>query len=401
MKLLSEGLQASSGPLIRKIINSLTTNRFIAVGVGLMVTTIVQSSSITTVMVVGFVNAGLMSLTQALGVILGSNIGTTITGWIIAIKIGKYSLLLIGLGFIPLLYARETKFGSWGRTIFALGLVFLGLKTMSGAFKPLRYDPDFLGMMTYFSADSFPSLVATILVGCALTFIVQSSSAMLGITIALASTGAISFQTALALVMGENVGTTVTALLASIPANSMAKRAALGHAVFNILGVIVMTTIFWKYLEFVEWVIDGDADLLDDKGEKPNIAAHIAAGHTIFNVVNTIIFIPLLPLLTKIVSYIIPIKEKPKKKLTRLGTTETLSPGLALVQIRGELGRMAKLVDGAIEATQGYIADPKQGTEKRKKVEKYEGITDSMHQEVMEYAAGMMQTALPLKSLRK
>ena len=143
MKLLSEGLQATSGPLIRKIINSLTTNRFIAVGVGLLVTTIVQSSSVTTVMIVGFVNAGLMSLSQALGVILGSNIGTTITGWIIAIKIGKYSLLLIGLGFIPLLYGRDTTLGAWGRTLFALGLVFLGLSTMSGAFKPLRYNEDF------------------------------------------------------------------------------------------------------------------------------------------------------------------------------------------------------------------------------------------------------------------
>jgi len=401
MKLLSEGLQATSGPLIRKIINSLTTNRFIAVGVGLLVTTIVQSSSVTTVMIVGFVNAGLMSLSQALGVILGSNIGTTITGWIIAIKIGKYSLLLIGLGFIPLLYGRDTALGSWGRTLFALGLVFLGLSTMSGAFKPLRYNEDFLAIMTYFTADSFPSLVATILVGCVLTFIVQSSSAMLGITIALASTGAISFQTALALVMGENIGTTVTALLASIPANSMAKRAAIGHATFNVLGVIILTSIFWTYLEFVEWVIDGKADLINSEGEKPNIAAHIAAGHTIFNVVNTIVFLPLLPYLTKFVSLLIPIHEKSKKRLTRLGTADALSPGMAIVQTRMEINRMAILVKEAIAATNDYLNDPGTNRDRRKKVQKYESITDSMHQEVMEFAGDVMQTSLTSEETQK
>lgn len=394
MKLLSEGLQQSSGPLIRKIINSLTTNRIIAVGVGLLVTTIVQSSSVTTVMVVGFVNAGLMSLSQALGVILGSNIGTTITGWIIAIKIGKYSLLLIGLGFIPLLYGRDNKFGSIGRTVFALGLVFLGLQTMSGAFKPLRYDPTFLSMMQYFSADGFFSLIATILVGCALTFIVQSSSAMLGITIALASTGAISFQTALALVLGENIGTTVTALLAAIPANSHARRAALGHALFNVFGVVVVSTFFWKYMNFVEWFIDGPADLLNEAGEKPNIAAHIAAGHTMFNVINTIIFIPALPFLAKAVSYLIPIKDKPKKRLTKLGTTEVLSPQMGIVQVRGEIIRMARMVDDMIIATRQYIASPENGKDARKKIQKYETITDAMHQEVMIYVGDMMQTTL-------
>lgn len=315
MKMLSDGLQAVASQWIRNAINTLTSNRIMAVLIGLSVTVIIQSSSITTVMVVGFVNAGLMQLSQAIGVILGANIGTTITGWIISIKVGKYSLLLIGISIFPLLFSKNERWSQIGRVVFALGMIFLGLNLMSSAFKPLRTDPGFLNALQYFTADTYISLLATIGMGCLLTFVIQSSSAMLAITIALASTGAITFQTALALVLGENIGTTITALLASVGANTTAKRAGVAHAVFNILGVLFISSIFWYYEEFIEWIIANPADTLNSKGEKPFIAAHIAAGHTFFNVTNVIVFLPLMKFLEKLVIKLVPdkgIKEKPR-----------------------------------------------------------------------------------------
>jgi len=212
-----------AGDMIKNVVNSLTTHRVAAVMVGTLVTMIVQSSSVTTVMVVGFVNAGLMSLVQAIGVIFGANIGTTITGWIISIKVGKYGLLLIGMGIFPALFAKTNKWRQLGRIFFSVGMIFFGLQIMSGAFKPLRSMPEFLDSISYFSGQHYGAYIACVIVGCFLTMIIQSSSAMLGITIAMATSGVITYHTAAALVLGENIGTTVTALLASIGGNVNAR----------------------------------------------------------------------------------------------------------------------------------------------------------------------------------
>jgi phosphate:Na+ symporter len=189
MKALSEALQALASDFIRKVIGWLTANRFLAIAVGTVVTLIVQSSSVTTVMVVGFVNAGLMSLPQAVGVVLGANIGTTITGWIVALKIGKYGLVFLAAGLAPYFFAKNPKWQGVGKMLSALGFIFLGLGFMSGGFKPLTRDPQFADLLTWFAADSTLSVLACVTVGCLLTFLVQSSSAMLAITIALATTG--------------------------------------------------------------------------------------------------------------------------------------------------------------------------------------------------------------------
>lgn len=400
MKLLSDGLQAIGSGLVRKIINSLTTNRLVAVAVGLLVTTIVQSSSITTVMVVGFVNAGLMNLTQAIGVIFGANIGTTITGWIIAIKIGKYSLLLIGLAIIPMLQGRSERLQQWGSVIFALGLVFLGLQTMGDAFKPLRSNDDFVQLMTIFSADSYFSLLATIAVGCALTFVIQSSSAMLGITIALGMTGAISFQTAAALVMGENIGTTITAILAGLAGNTNARRAALAHAFFNVLGVIVLSLFFWQYIAFIESLVSGVADFTNEAGDKPYIAAHIAASHTIFNVVNVVLFLPFLVPLSKLVTWFYKGSEgKEPKHLEILGGSSTISPSMALSQGSLEIKKMSSMVTEMIDWTFEYFREKKRPV--RKRVLKYESITDNIHREMMAFAQHLMQKDLSSEQSRE
>lgn len=361
MKMMSDSLQQQASDVITKVINSLTSNRFLAVVVGVIVTMIVQSSSVTTVMVVGFVNAGLMQLTQAIGIIFGSNIGTTITGWIISIKVGKYGLLFIGAGVFPILFSKSRKWQNIGKIFFGVGMIFLGLELMSGAFKPLRKNEEFLSFLSYFSEPNYQSYFASIMIGCLLTVIIQSSSAMLGITIALASTGIIGFNTAVALVLGENIGTTITALLASVGTNVNAKRAARAHAMFNLLGVGVVFSILPFYLEFVEWLIPGAADAVIEDGSKPNIAQHIAASHTIFNITATILFIPFLGHLARLVTRLTPGDEGEKSRLVLVGETEDIVPATAIVQADLEVKRMKKVVDKMFEITQRSSTENKKG----------------------------------------
>lgn len=393
MKMLSDGLQSASSTFIRGLIASLTNNRFVAVLVGVIVTCLVQSSSITTVMVVGFVNAGLMQLGQAIGVIFGANIGTTITGWIISIKVGKYGFLFLAFGIVPIIFAKNSRAAIYGRVLFALGLIFIGLETMSAAFKPLRTDQGFLDLMTYFAADSFGSILATVAIGCALTLIIQSSSAMLGITIALASTGSISFQTAAALVMGENVGTTITALLACVGGNIHGKRAALAHACFNLFGVAIMVVIFPYYVQFIEWIVANPADFTAADGSKPYVAVHIAASHTIFNVANVCFFLVFIRQFARFIEWLLPIKNKQSKHLEFLGNAMTLSPPLAIEQTRMAIIKMAQLIDHMLEWTNTYVTE-EDSDKLRRNILKYEEITDKIHQEVMVFVGHIMQQGI-------
>lgn len=390
MKQMSDALQQAAGDVITKVINSLTSNRILAVTVGVIVTMIVQSSSVTTVMVVGFVNAGLMSLIQAIGVIFGSNIGTTITGWIISIKVGKYGLLLIGLGIFPALFSKNSKFQNIGRVIFGIGMIFMGLETMSAAFKPLRTNAEFLNMISYFSGDSYLSYFASIVVGCLLTIIIQSSSAMLGITIALASTGVIGFNTAAALVLGENIGTTITAILASVGTSTNAKRAARAHAIFNILGVLIVFSFLPLYIDFIEWLVPGKADFLDAEGLKPNIAQHIAASHTFFNVTATIVFLPFLGQLAKLVTKLTPDREgEGKPHLVLVGEASDILPATAIVQADSEVKKMKDILDRTYRCTTEYL---KNGDAKKlAKVKDYEQITDNMQKEITIFLCKVME----------
>lgn len=390
MKQMSDALQQAAGDVITKVINSLTTNRILAVTVGMIVTMIVQSSSVTTVMVVGFVNAGLMQLTQAIGVIFGSNIGTTITGWIISIKVGKYGLLLIGLGIFPALFSKNSKIQNLGRVIFGVGMIFFGLELMSGAFKPLRKNEEFLNMISYFSGNDYMSYFASIVTGCLLTIIIQSSSAMLGITIALASTGVIGFNTAAALVLGENIGTTITAILASVGASTNAKRAARAHAIFNILGVVLVFSILPIYINFIEWLVPGQADFMDADGSKPNIAQHIAASHTFFNITATLAFLPFLNHLAKLVTKITPERKgEGKPHLVLLGESSDILPATAIVQADSEVKKMKDILDRTYRCTKEYLDHGK--PEKLAKVKDYERITDNIQKEVTLFLCKVME----------
>src|SRR5690606_10140854 len=215
-------------------------------------------------------------------------------------KVGGYGLLFIGVGMFPMMAGKSDRTVAIGTTLAALGLIFTGLEFMSGAFAPLREDEGFISYLHLFDAQTLPGLLGCVAIGCLLTVIIQSSSAMLGITITLASTGIIDFNTAVALIIGENIGTTITAQLAVIGANTSAVRAARAHAIFNILGAVVFVMMFKYYVVFIDWLVANPANAVSEDGSRPYIAWHIAIAHTMFNVLNVLIWIPLITFLVKL-----------------------------------------------------------------------------------------------------
>ena len=335
---MSGGMQKIAGARIKNIISLLTKNRVIACIVGVLVTAMVQSSSVSTVMTIGFVNASLMSLKQALGVILGANIGTTVTGWILVLKIGKYGLPMAGISAILYLFAKKDSVKTKFLTFMGLGMIFFGLELMSSGFKPLRTMPFFVELFHSFDATSgFGGVIAAALVGALLTAIVQSSSATLGITIVLASQGMINSETAVALVLGENVGTTVTAMLASLGARANAKRAALAHTIINIVGVFWVISIFPYYLQFLANFVDPVA----------NITKYIATAHTMFNVTNVLLFLPFIGYIAKTLEKLVTEKEITVKKLTHLDERMLETPNIVVGQTKIEINKVGAQIISA------------------------------------------------------
>ena len=320
MKYMQQGLQVIAGSRIRRMISLVTSNRFLAVGIGLFVTTLVQSSSVTSVMVIGLVNSELMVLTEAIGVIIGANIGTTITGWILAMKIGQYGLPLLGVAAFGWLFLKAEKLRYTALSVLGIGMVFFGLEIMKDGFAPVRDLPDFAAVFQMFEATNYVGVLKSALVGCVATLIVQSSSATLGMTIALANTGVVDFQTAAALVMGTNMGTTITAYLASLGADDInAKRTAYFHVVFNVSGVIAITAILLPvYLPFIERVVMGgvDPNMLAPDGSFPNMTWGIAAVHTTFNLITALLFIPFITPIASVLNRLV--KDRPRAERPHL-----------------------------------------------------------------------------------
>ena len=292
MEMMSDGMKMTAGNSMRAILKKLTSNRFIAVFVGAFITMIIQSSSATTVMLVSFVNSGLLNFVQALGVILGSNIGSTVTAQIVAFKVTDYALLLIAVGSIMTLFSKKDTAKHIGFVILGFGLLFYGMKVMSDTMKPLRTDPTFNSILT-----SFENPFLGILAGAIFTALIQSSSATTGIVITLASSGSITLEAGIPLILGANIGTCITALLAGLKATRDAKRVAIGHVLFNVIGVLVFC--FW---------IPTFADLVAQTTD--NVPRQIANAHTIFNIVSTMLFIPFAPFISRTIIRYFPDKEK-------------------------------------------------------------------------------------------
>ena len=332
MENMSGGMQKLAGKRLKKILAALTTNRIMAVLIGIFVTMLVQSSSVSTVMTIGFVNASLLTLKQALGVILGANIGTTVTGWLLVLNIGKYGLPITGAAAIAYVFFRSDKARTRSLTVMGLGLIFLGLDLMSNGLKPIRTMPEFIELFKLFNADTYFGAVKVACIGALITGIVQSSAATLGITITLAVQGLIDYPTAVALVLGENVGTTITAFLASLGATTNAKRAAYAHTIINMLGVIWVTSIFPFYIKFLGHIVDVEN----------NITFGIATAHTMFNVLNVFLFIPFTGPLSAFLTKIVKDSGKSDEKVTKLDKLMVGTPSLIVGQTKVEVLAMAQ-----------------------------------------------------------
>ena len=291
MEMMSDGMKVTAGNSMKTILEKLTSNKYLAVFVGAFVTMVIQSSSATTVMLVSFVNSGLLAFSQALGVILGSNIGSTVTAQIVAFKVTDYALLLIAAGSLMSLFSKKDTVKNLGYVILGFGLLFYGMKVMSDTMKPLRSDPAFNSILT-----SFENPFLGILAGAIFTALVQSSSATTGIVITLASGGSITLEAGIPLIFGANIGTCITALLAGLNASRDAKRVAVAHVTFNFIGVLLFC--FW---------IPTFADLVSQTSQ--NIPRQIANAHTIFNIIASIVFIPFTGYIAKTIIHYFPDKE--------------------------------------------------------------------------------------------
>lgn len=403
MKNMSEGMQAVAGSSLRRLIGSVTSNRFSAMIVGIVVTCVVQSSSITTVMVVGFVNSGVMGLAQAIGVIMGANIGTTITGWILVLKIGKYGLPLLGFAAFAHLFSKGDRLRYWAMAIMGIGMIFFGLELMKDACSIIKETPDFETWFKTFQADSYPGVLKCALVGCVMTTLVQSSSATLGITISLAFQGVISYETAAALVLGENIGTTITAMLASLGATTNARRAAYFHVIFNLVGVFWITLIFTPYIEFIQWMAHwtASADLAEKvvtegKETFPGTTPLIAATHTVFNFANTLMFMPFLPMFVRLLERVVPSKDfKEKPHLSDLDIRMLDTPLLAIEQSRKELERMGA---GCVKML-AWLADLREQDDPDKelanRLQQRERVLDTIQDEMSVFITNLLSGSVP------
>ncbi len=392
MKFMSDGMQALSGDIIRKMINSLTANRFMAVGVGLLVTCLVQSSSVTTVMTVGFVNASLMNLTQAIAVILGANIGTTITGWLISMNLGQFALLLVGVGFFPGLFSKTERWQHLGMSILGLGLLFLGLNAMTSAFIPLRESQSFMQSISYFTSNHAGAYISSILMGCLLTMIVQSSTAMLAITMVMAFAGILPFHTAICMVLGENIGTTISALLASIGATANARRAASAHAIIKVVNALIVLILFPFFISMVDAFIPMDPTFMNDIGFYPYAMTHIAWAHTLFNVLAAVIFLPFTKVLASAVSNIVPDRhEKEVPHLLVLGDPANMLPAASMTQAESELRKMKEIVERMYKLNREYWDADDHDAKKLAKIIDYERITDNIHKEITVFLCYVME----------
>ena len=399
MKFMTEGLQMVAGNRIRNVLKTVSDNRVIGFATGTIVTAVVQSSSATTVMLISFVSAGLMTLTQAVGVILGCNVGTTMTAQLIAFKLTDLALPAIAIGVPMKYFCTRKKYRYIGEVVLGFGLLFFGMTIMGDGLKPLRSEPLFISFFTKFDAGTTGGLLLCVVTGCVLTMIVQSSSATVGLTMALATQGLIGFPAAMALVLGENIGTTITAELAILGSSNInAHRAARAHTMFNVMGVCMVLLIFPWFMQGVEWVTAHMGAAPWDtqvNGEFPNIGRYIANGHTMFNLVNAIFFLVFLPFLIKAAIWLSPKDKEEGDTLFRLPVFDTHvedNPVAALAQVRGELHRMSLTVHAA-------YANALECLEKRdhrtmRKRQRFEAQIDEMHKAIATFLAKTMQSEL-------
>ncbi|AOT72406.1 Na/Pi cotransporter family protein [Geosporobacter ferrireducens] len=384
MTIMGDGLEKTAGDKMKKIIEVLTNNRIIAVIVGALVTMIIQSSSATTVMVVGFVNAGIMTLTQATGIIMGANIGTTITAQIASLNISAIAPIAVGISVAIWMFSDNKKTKNAAEIFIGFGILFIGMDFMKEAVKPLREYEGFTHMLLSFGKPTIIDSILAVLAGFAITAIVQSSSASTGLLIALASEGLLPIEAAMPIVFGTNIGTCVTAMLSSIGANRTAKRAAFIHFLFNIIGTIIFM-IFFRGVTI---------NLV--KSISPDSAARqLANAHTLFNITNTLLLLPFAGLLVRFANRVIPKKDYEDHELKGIRYLDDRileTPSIAMVQVIKETLNMG---DIALESYQKSMeAFFKKDEKIVHEVFKLEKIVNSMERSIAEYLVKLSNTSL-------
>ena len=391
MKLMSEALQKVAGDKMRNILARMTSNPVKGVFTGLFITAIIQSSSATTVMMVSFVNAGLLSVTESIGVIMGANIGTTVTAWLISIlgfkvNISVISLPLIGLGF-PLLFSKTNKKKSWGEFIIGFAMIFMGLDFLKGAVPDIKHHPEILAFLSDYTSHGIFSHLLFLAIGTFLTMIIQSSSATMALTLIMCNNGWIPFDIAAAMVLGENIGTAVTANIAAAVANVSAKRSARAHLIFNILGVIWVSSIFTYFLSAINWFIIkiGGTSPYDNPHAIP-IALSIF--HTTFNITNVLVFIGFTKFIQVIVTKMVPMRDDTEEfRLQYINTGLLSTAELSIHQAKKEILIFAHRVEKMYHNVESMFTETndKKFYKLYDKVEKYEGICDRMEEEIAKY----------------
>ncbi|MDY4250544.1 Na/Pi cotransporter family protein [Bacteroides pyogenes] len=389
MKIMSEGLQKVAGDRLRGILTAMTTNRVTGVLTGVLITALIQSSSATTVMVVSFVNAGLLTLAESISVIMGANIGTTVTAWIISVfgfkvDMGAFALPLLAIA-LPLIFSGKSNRKSIGEFVFGFSFLFMGLSFLKTNAPDLNANPDMLAFVQNYTDMGFMSVLLFLFIGTILTMIVQASAATMAITLIMCANGWISLELGAALVLGENIGTTITANLAALTANSQAKRAALAHFVFNVFGVIWVLAIFHPFMQLVNWVVDSFFSTTDPQ---VSISYKLSAFHSIFNICNVFLLIWGVKLIERTVCAIIRPKEEDEEPRLRFITGGMLSTAeLSILQARKEIHLFSERIHRMFGMVQDLLHTEK-GDDFNKlfsRIEKYESISDNMELEIANY----------------
>lgn len=401
MKKMSDGIQRAAGSQLRNILRTMTKNRFLGVFTGFLTTGLVQSSSATTVMTVSFVNAGLLTLVESAGIMMGANIGTTITGWIVSIlgfkiNLSVYSIPLFALG-VPLLFSNKGKLKYWGEFVIGFAILFLGLSYLKDSVPDIKGNPEVLGFLQQFTQWGLLSRLFFVFVGTIVTIIVQSSSAAMAITLTMCAQGWLPFEVAAAMILGENIGTTITAELASLVGNVHAKRSARIHSMFNVVGVTWMVLLMPLFLPMLANFLTNNMGFANPFESAENMPEALAAFHTCFNLLNVLLLIGFVPWLVKAAIWSVKSKgeEDEEIKLKFIPGAQR-TPELQTIEIQKETAhfgditsRMSKFMRKLINTT-----DDKVRKQMYEKLEKYEVITDNMEKEITEYITRMANEEL-------
>ena len=402
MKIMSEGLQKFAGDSLRRILTAMTTNRVTGVLTGVLITALIQSSSATTVMVVSFVNAGLLTLTQSIGVIMGANIGTTVTAWLISalgfkVDIAAFALPLLAFA-LPLFFSGKSSRKSIGEFVFGFAFLFMGLQSLKANAPDLGANPEMLAFVQNYTDMGFFSIILFLFIGAILTMIVQASAATMAITLIMCANGWIDYHLGVALVLGENIGTTITANLAALTGNTQARRAALAHLVFNVFGVMWVLVLFYPFTNAVSWFVTHVMKVSD-----PAVAVSfkLAAFHTAFNISNTFIMIWFVSLIEKTVCTLIKPKVEDEEYRLRYITGGMLSTAeLSILQAHKEISLFAERTARMFNMVKELFYEKNEETflKTYSRIEKYENISDRMEIVIANYLTEVSEGRLSSES---